>query len=349
MKRKIGRELLLISLPLRAIGGAAWLFAGGGRTVVAPLVPALDNGLARLVFSSFEAASVTPYDVYKGYEWSATTKVSERGKFGTPASWKRWGTSVLWSPDMRLVCRKGDKWQQVRHDKGVHWYTTNQNLDTNVVTVKVDLTGVPADADEVRLRGRFDGGASFRGPIPPGWKSPLKVKHAGLNHYFDLASQPFDFAVKTPDQALPNPQVARVPDLEFVAAGWYYKPNIYEALVRLRKYDRGRKWSNLSILSYSLRDGDGKEIVFVDDKGKPRKTDSFIYRHDFPQLSKDEAIFEFAGFASEPKGGWSNVKQPVTLDAQVSDRTSWPLRIHATLSLQLADSDALAQVEPARR
>lgn len=343
MKRKLGRELALLSLPLIFIIGAAWLLAGSGRS----LLPArFDNGPARLEFDAFEPVEVKPFDVYKELDWGAVTKVQERGEFNVPPTWKRWGTDLLSFPDVRLVYRVGEQWQRVPHPKNVRWYSTNQNLDTDKLTFKVDLKGVPDVADEVRLRGKFRGGASFRGSIPTGWKSPPNVKHAGLNHFFDTESRPFDISIKSPDQPLTAPRAAHVPDLEFVAAGWYYEPSIYYFLVRLRRLDTTVPWTNLQVLSYELRDANGKEVILVDKSGKKQQEDNFlyIYPNNYPDLRKDEALFEFVGHKGEPAKGWSSVKQPLALDALVTDGTSWPLRIRTTVSQQSGDYKTLAEL-----
>ena len=344
MKRKLGRELGLISLPLIFIGAAAWIFAGGGRA----LLPAkFDNGPARLEFSKFEAVELTPFDVYQKFDWGAKTTVSEFGKFGAPANWKRMSTNLLFFDEVRLVYREGAQWKRVPEEKNFKLYSTVQDLDTNLLTFKVNLKRVPATAQEIRFRGNFRSGAGFRGPIAPGWKSSLKVKHAGLNHDFDLKSKSFDVLVKGPNDALPNPQVAPIPDLEFVAAGWYYKPSVYSLLVRLRTRDGQKlKWNKLRVLSHSLRDKAGQEIVFVNEKGTPQRESDWvnIYRHNYPDLPENEAIFGLDFGNSKPRGGWENVKGPMTLDALVSDRKWWPLRVRATLQQQSGDYKTLAQI-----
>ena len=177
-----------------------------------------------MTFSAFEPVELAPFDVYQKFDWGAKATVSEIGKFGVPATWKRITTGLLFFDEVRLVYREGTQWTRIPYEENYKLYSTVQNLDTGLLTFKVNLEKVPATAQEVRFRGNFHSGAGFRGPIPPGWKSSLPVKHAGLNHYFDLESKPFDVLVKGPNDALPNPQAAPVPDLEFVAAGWYYKP-----------------------------------------------------------------------------------------------------------------------------
>ena len=343
MRRKLGREIALISLPLLIIGAAAWLLAGNGRA----LLPArFDNGPARLGFSAFERVELEPFDVYQKFDWGTKATVSEIGKFDVPASWKGVGGTGIRIPNLRLVYRVGQKWRAITPPKKTRWYMTTRNLD-GVLSIKVDLQGVPFEAEEVRLRGAFQSGVIFRGTLPAGWNSPPNIKNYGPRHEYEILSPDFDILVKSPGQPLPSPRVAPVPDLEFVAAGWYYKPSIYYLLVRLRTRDgQKRKWNNLQVLSYSLRDSAGREIVFVNKKGTPQRESDwvYIYRNNYPELPEDEAIFDLIFGNSEPRGGWENVKGPMTLEALVSDGKSWPLRVRATLQQQPGDYKTLAQI-----
>ena len=117
--------------------------------------------------------------------------------------------------------------------------------------------------------------------------------------------------------------------------------------MRLRTRDgQKRKWNNLRVLSYSLRDKAGQEIVFVNEKGTPQRESNWvnIYWHNYPDLPENEAIFDIDFGNSKPRGGWENVKTPMTLDALVTDGKSWPLRVRATLQQQSGDYKTLAQI-----
>ncbi len=83
----------------------------------------------------------------------------------------------------------------------------------------------------------------------------------------------------------------------------------------------------------------------MDKNGKTRPMDgwSYIFRNNYPNLPANEAIFDFAPFG-DPRGGWWNVKQPIALDALVSDGVSWPLRVRATMKQQTGDYQTLAQI-----
>ncbi len=342
MKRKLGRELLLISLPLLIIGATTWLVSGGGRA----LLPArFDNGPLKLEISPFQQVELSPADVYEGFDWAAKTSVQERGKLDALANLKSVGASGPFG-QVQLVYRKGTGWKAAPKVDSKGWATIRNAISDEGLTLKVKLERVPPDAEEVRLRGRVESSLDYVGVLPPGTKLPPQFRSAGKMYSVNLQSKPFDLLIKGPSQPMPNPQVARVPDLEFVAAGWYYQSDVNFGLVRLRTRDgQTRQWNNLRVLSYSLRDKSGKQIVFVDKNGVTRPVDgwSYIFRNNYPDLPENEAIFDFTPF-DEPIGGWWSVKEPISLDALVTDGESWPLRVRATLNKQPGDYKTLAQM-----
>ena len=109
MKCALGREIVLISLPLLAIGGAAWLFAGGGRA----LLPAKDDeGPLRIEYSPLEPIEVAPKDAYQGVDWAAKTSVQLRGKMQVPSGWKLEQMMEVWTNDYRIIYREGEQWKR---------------------------------------------------------------------------------------------------------------------------------------------------------------------------------------------------------------------------------------------
>ena len=342
MKRKLGREIALISLPIILTGGAAWLVAGGGRA----LLPArFDNGPARLEFSPFEPVELTPLEIYDGYDWAVQSATKVRGKWPILPGLQNKGGSAP-TAVMRLNYRIGETWKQAPRVDSQKMSVTNQIIGGPKLVLRVNLETVPPNADEVRLRGYFGAEEFYKGTPPTGWKPPPNLKSYGLNHLLQLQSQPFDLTIKAPNQPMPAPHATRVPDLEFVAAGWYYRPNINDLYIRVRateNREHALKWGNLNVISFSMRDGAGKKISFVEGNGDKIEFHTWRYldRANYPNLPSDEAIYEIV--YGDPAQGWANVQQPITLDALVTDGVSWPLRVRATMEKQSGDYQTLAQ------
>lgn len=343
MKPKLMREFALISLPLILIGGAAWLFAGQGRS----LLPArFDNGPARLEFSPFEEVELKPLEIYDGYDWATQSEVNVRGKWGDLPGLKAVGGSSP-TAQMRLIYRVGKSWKQAPRVDSNKISVTNQIIGGRQLGFRVNLETIPPNAEEVRLRGHFEAENYYKGTLPAGWKPPKNLRSFGLNHLLTLQSKPFDLIIKTPNQPLPAPHASRAPELEFVAAGWYYRPNVNDLYVRLRATEnRGssQEWKDLTAISLSMRDAKGKEITFVDSYGAKLTISGWKYldRANYPTLPSNEAVYEIA--YGEPSQGWPAVEQPITVDAQLSDGTAWPSHIRATMKQQNGDYQSLAQL-----
>ena len=214
MRRKLGREIALISLPLLIIGAAAWLLAGNGRA----LLPArFDNSPARLEFSAFESLEVAPMNVYQGYAWTGQIHFWKRGKFDVPASWTLFTSGFRKTGNYRLVYRQDTKWKEVEATSSE---IVDAFSDGNSQTFSVNLKTVPANADEVHLRGKFEWVEMYSGVLPTGWNAPPNFARHGLRNIFTLPAQPFDVTIVAPGQPRPRPVASRETGIGVVKASY---------------------------------------------------------------------------------------------------------------------------------
>lgn len=212
MKKRFGREMIWLSLPLVIIGGAAWIFGGGGRV----LLPAkLDDGPLRLEWAPFKRAKVTPAEVYEGFDWAVRTSVQEHGHLHVPSLLRPVGSSAP-RAYTRLVYRVGKVWKQAPDMDSKGWVvirnvveSNTNNVADNTLKLMVNLEKVPRDAKEIRLKGYIEVERAYNGALPAGWEPPLGWVDDGQVQSFPLKTKPFDLSIQAPGEARPAPHVSR--------------------------------------------------------------------------------------------------------------------------------------------
>jgi hypothetical protein len=348
MKRPFGRELALLLLPVALLG----VVALSGRQFPNPF----DPGPIRIEYLSLDKVELNPYDVWRGYDWGARVNLRVRGNTGLPASLEvdENHPSVAMLSNRRLEYLQNGVWKQSTDRLAIRQedMTSSTNWKIAPVTIRVRLKSIPADADEVRMRGIYTMWRTFKGTPPPGWRPPQNFRSSGAGHMLEIASQPFETTIKGPNDPMPSPQVSRQSYLQLVKAKWVYDTSRNRVTGRTSSTDRiafhlretsGQNlfasFLSLQVADFVLKDASGKPITLYMDRGSSRSypvtfrfwmLDRQSY---FPQFPKNEAGFSVLNDYS-PSGGWAKVKQPMTLEAKVSDGKSWPLQIRVSLKRQ---------------
>lgn len=269
MKRKIIREITLISLPIIFIAGAAWLFAGNGRT----LLPAkFDNGPAWLEFEPFKPVKVSAADVYQGVDYEVATAVSMKGKLRVPTVLKPYAIMQVWTNNYRIIYRIGKKWKRAAILPGdATPISQGFDLSSGTQTLNLHLETVPTNAQEIRFRGKFTEFHEYSGVLPPGWTPPKNYVKIGKFHNFTVESKPFDVLVQAPDQQRPRPTASRETGVSVVKAS--YDASMGEGirlqLWRAPKFGKPESVMAASLLSLKLLDGQGHPLDICEANGSP--------------------------------------------------------------------------------
>jgi hypothetical protein len=345
MKHPLGRELALLSLPVLLLGGVAL----SGRQFSNPF----DPGPIRIEYLSLDKVELNPYYVWRGYDWGARINLRVRGNTGLPTSLEvdENYPSVATLSNRQLEYLQNGVWKQSSDRVAIRQedMTSSNNWKIAPVTIRVRLKSVPADADEVRMRGTYTMWRTFKGTIPPGWRPPQNLLASGAGYTFQIASQPFEATIKGPNDPMPSPQVSRQSYLQLVKAKWVYNTWRNPVTGRTSSTDRialhlretsGQNvfasFLSLQVADFVLKDANGKPITLYMERGSSRSSPvTFRFwmpdrQSYFPKFPRNEAGFSVLNDYA-PRGGWSRVKQPMTLQAKVSDGKSWPLQIRVRL------------------
>lgn len=337
MKRKLVRELALISLPLLFIAGAAWLLAGSGRA----LLPArVDNGPARLEFDTFEPVAVSAMDVYQGVECIVKTSVRMKGKLQVPTALKPYSIMQVWTDDYRIVYRIGKTWKRAAALSGNRDPVSQGfNLASGAQTFELNLETVPAGAEEIRFRGKFTEFHKYQGAWPAAVKPPANYSKVGKSHRFTVESKPFDVLVKAPGQQQPRPTVSRETGVSIVKASYETESGIglRVQLRRAPKFGKPANYQGSSLISLKLIDGKGRKLDVCETAGSPSEnSDMAIIDRDDLNLPDTDFIVGWSKRGQQPCGGWKKFNGPFTLEAVISDEQRWPITVKVPVPTSVA-------------
>jgi hypothetical protein len=279
MKTKFVREIALLMVPVLLVGGVAWWRnPSGSHLSLTTLGDFFDSEPQRLKFSRFQPAEVSAPDMKQGYDWSASTTVRTVGRFDAPPGWKASGSTLGGARDIQVVYRQGSVWTSLPKRSSERCVLNSINLSTDVQKFGVDLNAVPPDADEVRLRGRFERRVDYTGPIPLAWTPPKDLQIRGRNRTLTLRSEPFDVQIKGEGEPMPqSPPLSRVSPITFVKAHYQISNflggvgmggQIYLQFHRDSKFGLPDDSRPPSLLSYAVRDGNGKKLDLCNYDGK---------------------------------------------------------------------------------
>lgn len=343
MKRRFGREIALLTLPVLIFGGLAlWKTRGGSMAQLQGAPSDIYSGKPRLEIGEIKPLEMTPWDVAQGFVWGIDAQTWQGGQSPVAPGVRR-AASESGSGRMDVVYRRGSRWIKAKSPDG--WSSARRGADKDTEfgdfsvkrdsQIKVRLNGVPRDAEEVRLRGRFTyrnfyQGGGCRGVAPgPGWT----IHKTGVC-YLVTQSKPFDIPIVKAKGAWPNPNVSRETALEFVDAKFLVYSQLEDFILQVRRKD-GSAWTNqmyVTAQNVRLLDADKKPLELFDTRNKT-KTEingfgSYGQEQFSPQREKSDLFVPVVSMGSvEPLSGWSSVKFPLTLRAEVSDGTCWPLKI----------------------
>jgi hypothetical protein len=347
MKRTLGKETTLLLLPVLLLGGAAWWQRSREQRGHFGFPNPFASGPIRIECSPFEEQEVTAFDVSRGYEWKGRVDLQIRGNTGLPRSLHLDDYSFEGAELQNVVLeyRRDGVWKKSPDRGAVHkegeW---TKEWDIAPQTLFVDLKSVPADAREVRIRGRFMTIRDFEGRIPAGSKLPKNFKVSSLTKALTITSDLFEVIVKAPHEAMPAPVVSRRPRLQFVNAKWLYDTNTYAPsfdilAVRFRDISGRDIFASspaLKMTAFGMWDADGKPINlythgYTDPFSPGLWSCEMLDRQSyFPNMPKEEAIFRLFDYV-EPQRDWKSLKQPVEVKFMISDGESWPITVRAKL------------------
>lgn len=338
--KRFSREIALLTLPVVLLGGIAWWKTRGGSMAQLRGAPSdIYSGAPRLEIGEIKPLEMTQWDVAQGFVWGIDAAVWQGGESPVAPGVKASGGSS-WV-ESSVFYRRGAHWSKaeapdkltiVRHISG-QWTPFGEFASRRDQQVKVRLNGVPRDAEEVRLRGTFFDQQMYRGPgcrgvSGEGWKT-----YGAGACTFKMKTKSFYVPIVKTKGAWPNPQVSRETNLEFVDAKWIVDGNLGEFILLVRRKD-GTEWKNKSLASQNVQifDDDNRPIELFDSRNKGKFTvlsmGSYAQERFNSQRDKSELYAPVVWVDSvAPKQGWDSVKFPLTLRAQVSDGTNWPLQI----------------------
>lgn len=340
MKRKLVRELALISLPLLFIAGAAWLLPRAG---LRKPVPAPDNGPARLEFDAFAPVELSALDVYRGVDWAVKTSVRMKGQLQVPAALKANSIGQGLSSDARIVYRVGKKWHSAAALPN-NFSPISQGFDmsSGAKTLNLDLETVPAAAQEIRLRGKFTESHDYKGVWPAGVKKPANYAKVDKFHSFTIESKPFDVPVQAPGQGRPRPTASRETGVSVVKAS-YESDNGTGLRVQLRrdpKFGKPEKFAGAALISMRLLDGKGRELDICEAAGRPASGYSLGAANDDELQLPDSDFVNLYLFGhrrgEQPCGGWKKYHGPFTLEAVISAQQRWPVVVKVPVPASVA-------------
>ncbi len=347
MKRHLGRELALLTLPVLVVAAAAWWKASGASSP-------LNNGPLRLYSTGFKAVEPSPLEVSKGLVFKAKADLQVVGDPHFPI-WNQVKVGPIWGTiETHLEYRTGQKWIKAPWNSG----TSSQWLGgpPNDMSVALKLNGIPTAAQEVRLRGSLQYTQPYSGPIPDDWKKPKNFVSLGTDWGLELPPYTYNISIKKPGQPMPAPVVSKVPLVELKDTACFSEddfdyndkperqPRFFLHLHHLSNPNWHQK-PNVAIHNVHIYDREGQEIQLYYmwsrlSNGRPRPAIEDLYRG-----SGYAGIYDQQPFSSQMAGGdaavpvfserlatarpWKSYKQPFTIEAQVSDGFCWPRKVRA--------------------
>jgi hypothetical protein len=358
MKRLPPREIAFLLLPITFIAGfAVWRSQGGKLAMPNPF----DPGPARLVNTPFKKVELTPLDRFHRYAWKGSTMLSENGRLKLPADLKEANSYRGGIVRVHLEYRTGNSWNTVPTPKPSQPLVDfPPGIPDGEIPVLLNLSTVPPDAEGVRFRGRFVRVRTYRGTLPSGWELPEETQSQGTIHNIPIFSEPFDVELKAPGQ--PKPMATPQSLLAVKEAKWFsitdVKPERQVFLVRLQQI-HNEPWDIVAISIENTRvfDADGRELKMMHLSGSPAPSDFLMNWNEIVILHPDKAgaievslnpekwtsshMLPLISEYFRPQGGWAKVKQPVRLEADISDGTCWPVHMKLFLKQEKASAEEL--------
>ncbi|HEX8465122.1 MAG TPA: hypothetical protein VF627_10945 [Abditibacterium sp.] len=297
------------------------------------------SGKPRLEIGEIKPLEMTPWDVAQGLVWGIDATIWQGGQSPVAPGVKR-AEYVINSGDAHVFYRRGARWITA---KKTGW-PAMRRIDKDAqqfgdfalrrhIQIKVNLDEVPRDAEEVRLRGFFEQMNTYVDAGCRGISGGAGWSFHGRGCRFTMQSKPFDIPIVNTKGAWPAPKVSRQSTLKLVDAKWIDDPYSSFFVLQVRHKD-GSEWKNRYLAVHDAKVLDAKQQPLELLTGRI-KWKQQIYNFSgldstrfSPQIPKSDHVFQVLDLESTaPRQGWENVKFPLTLRAQVSDGTCWPLKI----------------------
>jgi hypothetical protein len=343
VKRRLGRELALLTLPVLVIAGIACWKASGGSLPI-------NHGPLRLSSSGFEPIQPSPLEVSKGLVFKAKANMEVLGDPRFPL-WSDVKVGPVWGEiGTHLEYRTGQNWieTQWKPGNGPQWL----GGPPGEMSVAAKLSQIPASAQEVRLRGSLKYRQPYSGPVPDDWKKPKNFVKLASDWGLVLPPYNFTISIKKPGQPMPSPIVSKIPQVELRDTACFSEnyldingkgerqPRFFFHLHHLSNPSWNQN-PQVSIDNVHIFDGNGREIQLYNlyslVGGKPKLVsendnggggDSRTYNFN-PGMASDDVVHIVIAPWHVPARPWKSYKQPFIVEAEVSDGFCWPKKVRA--------------------
>lgn len=327
-------------MPVVLLAGVGWWRARGGSVSTLQGAPSdLTIGPPRLEAGEWTDAPLSPSEVSRGFLVKKLVSVWQGGRSPVPEGTKPGMYLINTDEDVRVVFRRGKVWRTARTQPFAYDTQFMERKTASFGTFalrrdlecKINLNGVPRDAEEVRLRGHFVYINAYQGGVCRLASSDPRWKYYPPRCEFINRSQPFDLPVKTARGAWPAPQVSHEAKVEVIGAAWFKFHKSYEFALHLRHKEK-RDWDSdptASAQKMRLFDANHREVTLFENYGSGSQTfmDYFgIYNQEIfhPDKPHNEIMVPLFGENSAPKHGWGSVKRPLWLEGEIDDGECWP-------------------------
>ena len=352
MRKSFGREIALLSLPVLLFGGLAWWrirVPKEEQHVASPSAKTVRTGPPRVLAPVWKRIPVSARDVAAGYDFAVETRpeIVPRADLPSGVSLLNADTAILGKSELKF--RRGGKWFTVKPatDKALVANESRHGFDKDNpssldLRLKVRLGDIPRDAQEIRLRGRLESQAFYRGLWPQGVQMPaaVQVNRYGLTE--NRLSPPFEVVIKGPSEPFPAPIVSHLEPVKVVEAR-FLRDSFGN--FELQLWVKRQPWAiarnaepKLSVWESKLFDANGREVEVFSPSGANQGNvamngwTSHLNQSKSVNLKDDEELLlRMSGNRDAPLGGWKNLKLPLRLEAKISDNDSWPTTFKGAL------------------
>lgn len=351
MKKRFGREIIWMLLPVVVLGGVGWWRSSGGGLSMLQAAPAnLRSGAVRLEVGSWTDAKPLPAEVARGYVVKKQVSLWQGGQAPVSEVAPFEGHELSSAENVRLVFRRRAKWHILKpRERENRVKFPEKTLDLKTFAARrdlqclINLQDVPRDADEVRLRGEWVHSNVYYGATCGTARPDPRWSFNGTSDCkFVTRSKPFDVLVKAAKSAWPAPVVSRETKVEVLGAA-RLRSNRENLFVLHLRHREKRNWEAepfASVRQMRILNGNGREVLLFDNyiDGSWRNfndSGSLNQRLFYPNKPGNELFARFITTNAAPKGGWNSLKRPLWLEGEVDDGECWPTKFKVRIDESL--------------
>lgn len=234
MRKKFGREIALLTLPMLIIGGVAFWKTRAPRDISVP--PAnIESGAPRVEWNGFRAATVTPAEIGRGLTAKLETTLWSGGQM-PPLSRNRlfFASYDPRDQNLRLVYRQKKRWKAyVAPDgtSGIRRQISRDDVPKGApqpkranwkTTLWLPLSALPQGAADVHLKGQWRARWVSDRKVTAPASLAARGKWNGFDWSLDVAGKPFDVPLRSIQnldaRAGIVPEVSRTPAVTLLKA-----------------------------------------------------------------------------------------------------------------------------------